>query len=230
MATASTLTTVRRTIGEELGPDVMIYGDVSALTVTSITSLIFLNTNWGSGHFSGLNTVLHRLAATAAADYYRYAGSLTNTSGLIAVAGGANYTDTTITSEVVEAWMHGVRHDLHLLPAINRGLGFNSYQTFVAISHLSDLDGDMAASTDTNWTDVGTPTTSAKSTTARRTPYGLRSYNLINDAANEGTRSATVGIAQGRQITCHAIASANVGTASFQPYDITNSAAISSAN
>ena len=229
MATASTLKAIRRRIGEELGPECYVAGAVSALTTTSVTSLAFLNTNWGSGHFAGKSAVLHRLEATSAADYYRYAGSLTNTSGLIAVAGGANYSDTTVTDEEVEAWMYGVRADQHIHPAINRAMEFIQAQVLIPLSHGSDLDYGMEASTDTNWTDVGSPTTSAKATTARRTPYGMRSYNLINDAANEGTRSATIGIRASSKLSAFAIASANVGTASFQPYDITNSAVVGTA-
>jgi hypothetical protein len=85
----------------------------------------------------------------------------------------------------------------------------------------------MFKSTDTDWTNVGTPTTSAKSTTARRTPYGVRSYQLINDAANEGTQSATLptdAATSGHSVKAFTVSSVNVGEASFRFYDVTNSA------
>jgi len=225
LATSTDLQTIRRRIGEELGPDCYLSGAITALTTTTLTVPSLIDTTKGSGHYAGLKAVVHRLEAASAADYYRNFASMVASSGEITVAGGANYSDTTATNEEVELWLKDVRADRHIHPAINRAMEFIQFSTFVALSHLSDLDGDMAASTDTNWTDVGSPTTSAKATTARRTPYGLRSYNLINDAANEGTRPATLAITSGRDVRFFTIASVNVGGCSFWPYDITGSAA-----
>ncbi len=194
----------------------------------SITSADMLrDTNIAGNHFSSKATVIHRPAAATAADFIRFAGALTNTTGLLAHT-GANYADTTVTSETVELWYDRIRPDKEIKDAANRALEFCFFSTFVPISHGGDLDFDMAATTDTNWTDVLTPTTSAKSVTARRVPYGLRAYNLIADAVGEGTRSATIGVSQGRPIRSWAIVSCDSGGMTYQPYDITNSAVMTS--
>lgn len=232
MATSSTLTAIRTRIGQELGIcQVIPNGFVSSIAAGSVTAPGYLqNSRWGVSEFSSKKVVIHRPASATSADYIRYSGDLTATSGLLAQT-GANYADTIVGSETVELWRFGVRPDVDVLNAINRAMEFIFYDSFVALSHLSaaGLDGDMAVSTDTAWTDVGTPTTSAKSTTARRTPFGMRSYHLVGDAVNEGTRSATLGVTQGKNINAFTIISADTGTVSFQPYDITNSATFGTA-
>jgi hypothetical protein len=222
---SSTLTAIRQRALRELDLGLVIpNAKFDSAASTSITSAdIMRNSRWSLAHFSQRETVIFRPGSATAADNVRYAGNLTNTTGALAHT-GANYSDTTVTSEIPELWYDGVRPDLEVLDAINRALEFVHFSTFIPISHGGDLDYDMSASTDTNWTDVLTPTTSAKATTARRTPYGLRSYNLINNAANEGTQSATLPIVPARSVKGFAIASCNVGTASFQFYDVTGSA------
>lgn len=208
---------------EELGERTagFYHGSIDALAVGSVTVADVLR-GLDSESFSGQETIIYRPDAASAADTVRRAGSLTSATGLLAHT-GTNYSDTTATSETIEFWHHGVRPDKDVHPAINRALEFIDFDTFMGISHMGDLDGDMFVSTDTNWSDVGTPTTSAKSVVARRTPYGVRSYNLINDAANEGTQSATLPVTQGDLVRAFTIASVNVGTASFRFYDVTNS-------
>jgi hypothetical protein len=222
---SSTLTAIRQRALRELDLGLVIpNAKFDSAASTSITSAdVMRNSRWSLAHFSQRETVIFRPGSATAADNVRYAGNLTNTTGALAHT-GANYSDTTVTSEIPELWYDGVRPDLEVLDAINRALEFVHFSTFIPISHGGDLDYDMSASTDTNWTDVLTPTTSAKATTARRTPYGLRSYNLINNAANEGTQSATLPIVPARSVKGFAIASCNVGTASFRFYDVTNSA------
>jgi hypothetical protein len=222
---SSTLTAIRQRALRELDLGLVIpNAKFDSAASTSITSAdVMRNSRWSLAHFSQRETVIFRPGSATAADNVRYAGNLTNTTGALAHT-GANYSDTTVTSEIPELWYDGVRPDLEVLDAINRALEFVHFSTFIPISHGGDLDYDMSASTDTNWTDVLTPTTSAKATTARRTPYGLRSYNLINNAANEGTQSATLPIVPARSVKGFAIASCNVGTASFQFYDVTGSA------
>lgn len=222
---STSLTTLRQRILRELDLGLLIpNGFFTSAAAGSITSTNMLrNSNWGAAEFQNRETVIFRPGAASSADFIRFAGALTNSTGLLAHT-GADYADTTVGTETVELWYDGIRPDQEILDAFNRALSKCYFSTFVPISHLGDLDGDMAKSTDTDWTDVLTPTTSAKSTTARRTPFGLRSYNLINDAADEGTQSATLSSTQGLQVRLMAIASANVGTASLRPYDVTNSA------
>ena len=115
------------------------------------------------------------------------------------------------------------------LDALNRTMQKLTFPTRIALSHLSNLDGDMVVSTDTDWTDILTPTTSAKSVVARRTPFGVRSYNTIGNATDEGTRSATLPVVMGRTVKAWTIASTNVGESSLRLRDITNSAAADAA-
>ncbi len=202
----------------------------TAATATSVTvANFYANTNMGGADLINRNVVLFRGGAATSADYARPAGSFVNTTGVISTAGGGNYADTTTTSEILELWWDGIRRDQEVIDAANRVLKKINFSTFVPISHLGDLDGDMAKSTDTDWTDVGTPTTSAKSTTAKRTPFGLRSYELVGDAVNEGTRSATISITKNLSVRVMAISSCASGTASLQPYSITGSAVFGTA-
>jgi hypothetical protein len=228
---STTLTTIRQRLFRELDLGVLIANGVfDAAAAGSITSAnVMRNSRWTANHFSQKNTLIFRPGAATAADQIRYAGDLTNNTGLLAHT-GANYSDTTVGSEAVELWYDGVRPDLEVLDAINRALEFVNVRTFIPISHGGDLDYDMSISTDTNWTNVGSPSTSAKATTARRTPYGLRSYQLINNGvANEGTQSATLPAVPARSVKSFAIASVNVGGASMQFYDVTGSAAFTQA-
>ncbi len=226
MSTA--LTVLREELGQQLGMMKLIpNGSFTAAAAGSITSTdVLRDSNLGGGQYKGW--IIFRPGAATAADFVRYAGLLTNTTGLLAHT-GANYADTTVGSEVVELWRPGARPDLELLASLNRCLEFEFVTTMLALSHISTLDGDMALSTDATWTDVGTPTTSAKSTTVNFTVYGPRSYQLVGDAVNEGTRSPTARVTQGRTVSMFTIGSANTGPASFQPYDSTNSAVFGTA-
>lgn len=233
MAVSSTLATIlRRAIREIEAGEVCVLADattaLTALATGSVTVPSFAqDTNKGSGHYRSRNTVIVRMTAASVADCERYSGDLTNSSGLIAHT-GANYADTTVGTEVVYLLYWGVRV-ADLLDALNRAMQKVTFPTRIALSQLSDLDGDMVVSTDTNWTDVLTPTTSAKSTTARRTPYGVRSYNTVGNAVNEGTQTATLSVITNKRVKGFTIASTNVGTSSLRFYDITNSAAADTA-
>ena len=209
---------------DELGPSVagFRHSSIDSAAAGSVTVADVLQ-GLGAESLSGQDTIIFRPDTATSADNYRRAGTLTTASGLLAHT-GADYADTTTTNEVIEFWLHGVRFDKDVLPTINRSLEDVNFDTFFPISHMGDLDGDMFVSTDTDWTNVGTPTTSEKDTTARRTPYGVRNYHLVNDAANEGTQSATVGGIAGRLVSMFAIASCNAGTASLRGYDVTNGA------
>ena len=202
--------------------------DFTAAAAGSITSpKWFQNSNYGPGHFADQQYIITRMGAASSADNERFAAAI-GASGLLAHT-GANYADTTVTSELVEMWAKGVRRTTDVFNSINRALDHCYLTTNVALSEISDVDGDMALATDTDWADVGTPTTSAKSVVARRTPFGFRSYNLIGDAAGEGTESATKSVRTSRRVKLFAIGSANVGTASLQLRDVTNGADLGTA-
>ncbi len=225
---STVMTVLREELGQQLGMMVLIpNGSFTAAAAGSITSTdVLRNSNWGGGQFKGW--IIFRPGAATSADFVRYAGLLTNSTGLLAHT-GANYADTTVGSEVVELWRPGARPDLELLASLNRCLEFEFVTTMLMISHLSAADGDMSVATDTNFTDVGTPTTSAKSVIPAVTVYGPRSYNLIGDAVNEGTSTAAQSIRKGALFSAFTIATPAVGTASFRGYDATNSVDIGTA-
>lgn len=205
--------------------------DISAIAANSFTAARWFNNTNMSQDFLQLRTAgAVRAGAATAADFYRPLGTLTNSTGVV-VTLGPTYADTTVGSEEIEIWYYGVRRDQEVLKSLNRVIEFDYVTTYLALSHLAGLDGDMALTTDTNWTDVGTTSTSAKATTAAVTPWGMRSYHTINNAsANAGTRSASVRVGTSRQISAFTITVTEVGTSSLQPYDNTNSAVFSSVN
>lgn len=204
--------------------------DISAFAAGSFTAARFFNNTNMSADFLQLKQAgLVRAGAATAADFWRPAGTLTNSSGAVTQV-GPTWADTTVGSEEVEVWYYGVRRDQEVLKSLNRCAEFEFITTYLALSHLSGLDGDMALSTDTNWTDVGTTSTSAKAVTAAVTPWGQRSYHTINNAvANSGTRSASIRVRTSGQVIAHTIAASEVGTSSIQGYDATGSAVFGTA-
>ena len=229
MATTAFSVLLRRAIRELEAGDIGVLPDgttgLTALAAGSVTvPTLYRNTNLNPSYLSSQNAIIARLGAATAADVERYAGALTNTTGLV-LHTGADYADVTVGTEVPYFLFWGV-HVAELIDAANRIMEFGHFTTNFALSHMSALDGDMMIATDTNWTDIGTLSTSAKATTGRRTPWGVRSYNTVNNAvADSGTRSATLPITIGGRFKAFVVASTNVGTSSLQPYSITAAAA-----
>ncbi len=229
MSTA--LTALRQRLLRELDLGwIIVNADVGSFAAGSITSANMLqNSLMGPTFYSDLQCVIFRPGAATSADFIRYAGDLTNSTGLLAHT-GANYADTTVGTEVVEIWKWGIRPTREIVESLNRVLEFEFVTQNLALSHISAQDGDMAKTTDTDYTDIGTTSTSAKATTAGVTPWGPRSYHTVNNAsANAGTRSASYRVGTSRTITAFTIAASEVGTSSLQPYDNTNSAAFGTA-
>lgn len=224
---SSALTVLRQRLMRELDLGwIIANADFGAAAATSITSSNMLqNTNTSAGYYKGQKVVIFRPGAASAADYIRYAGILTRTTGLLAHT-GANYSDTTVGSEVVELWKYGIRPTRELVDSLNRVLEFEFNTSHHLLSNLSRLDGGMESTTDSNWTNIGSPGTSDKTTsqTTNLIPFGPRGYRLVNASTDEGTRSATVVAGQSRQVSAYAIASATVGTATAQLYNVTGSA------
>lgn len=219
----------RRVLREmDLGK-IILNADISALDATSFTAAgILQNSYHGAEYYSSRNTIIFRGTAASTASYERPAADLTSAGKLNQA--GSSWADTTLGTEDIELWYHGILPYTEVMAAGNRALDYVFFPTNVALSRLSEYDGDMAVSTDTNWTDVGSPGTSAKDTTARRTPFGPRNYHLINASANEGTQSATLGVRESDSVRAFAIASVNAGpSAKAQLYDITGSAAFGTA-
>jgi len=216
--------------GYELGTAYVIpNADISAVAATSFTAA-----RWGQNSTSSGTELLEKQAgvvrggAASAADFWRPLGTVTIATGVFNQV-GPNWSDTTLGSEDFEVWLYGVRRDQECLKSLNRVTRHRYITSMHMLSRGSGLDFGMESSTDSLWTDVLTPTTSAKSTTGTVAPYGPRSYQLTNDAANEGTRSQGIRVTQGSRASAYAIASAEAGTASFQIYDSTNSAVVGTA-
>ncbi len=228
---SSALTVIRQRPLYELGVGGVIpAADISAYAASTATSVRWAqNTNLAADYFQINTTGLFRFGAATAADVYRPAGTVVNTTGVINQV-GAVWADTTVAAgDDLEYAYWGVRLDVEWLKSLNRVTAHDFITTYLALSHLSGIDGDMALSTDTNWTDVGTTTTSAKATTASLTPWGQRSYHTINSVANSGTRSGFRVVRTSSQVIGHTIAISEVGTSSLQGYDGTNSAVFGSA-
>ena len=233
---SSTLTTIRQRLIRELDLGLFIpSAKLDSAAAGSITSADMLrNSNHGPAHWSSRNTVIHRPGAASAADAIRFAGALTNTTGLLAHT-GANYSDTTSTSETAELWRDGVRPDLEVLDAINRALEYVYYDTIVAISALSGtagatLDGDMVASGTTAWTGSSGSTLSKIATSGFKTPFGPRALNIVTDSVNDYAQSSTLRVSPGRRMRAMAIGGVvSTGSVSLVGYDVSNSAAFGTA-
>ncbi len=223
---ASALTVIMQRALYELDTGFVVpNADISAFAAQSFTAARFFNnTNMSADFLQIKQAGLVRAGAATAADFWRPAGTIANTTGVGAQV-GPTWADTTVGSEELEVWYYGVRRDQEALRSLNRVTIKEFITTYLALSHLSTLDGDMALSTDTNWTDVGTTGTSAKAVTAAVTPWGQRSYHTINNAvADSGTRSASYRVGTSRQVSGFTIAASEVGTSSLQFYNNTGSA------
>ena len=152
--------------------------DISAFAAQTFTAARFFNnTNMAPDALQIKNAGFIRAGAASSADLWRPAGTLVNSTGVVSQVGPA-WSDTTVGTEEIEAWYYGVRRDQEVLKSLNRVTIHDYITTYLALSHLSTLDGDMALSTDTNWTDVGTTSTSAKATTAAVTPAAANGISV----------------------------------------------------
>lgn len=203
--------------------------DISAFAATSFTAArFFQNTNMASDFLQVKNAGLVRAGAASSADFWRPAGTITNTTGVVSQV-GPNWADTTVGSEEIEVWYYGVRRDQEVLKSLNRVLEFKFVTSMHMLSHLSVADGGMESTVTTGYTSVGAPTVSKVTTPTQSIPLGVRALRVLNGTANHGVRPAARVVAQGRQASAFAIVSAEAGTASLQLYDSTNSADIGTA-
>lgn len=223
---STTLAEIYRQIVQDLDCGVYVpNAKLDTVIAGSFTSAdIFQDSGKGSGFYRDLSAGVYRGGSATSADNWRMLGDLTNSSGLIANA-GAVWADTTKGTENFLVSFHGIRPDLDWLPLINQVLQEEFFTTTIGLSHGSMNDYDMSDPLAANWTTVGVSSAKTKSTTASRTPYGMKSLQFTTaTTANSGVRSAAVPIGSSRYFNAFTIASVNVGTASFQAYDATNSA------
>lgn len=225
---STTLSTLRRRLLRELDlGEIIVNADVDSIATTSITSANMLRNSMGDpAKYKGW--IIFRPGAASAADYIRIAGLLTLTTGALAHT-GANYSDTTVGSEVIELWKPGIRPNRELVDSLNRCLEFEYSTTLIPLSDGTRHDFGMTESTNTNYTSVGSPTV-AKSTTQGLSyiPYGRASLTVANQAAtpNEGVLSQSMRVVEGTKINVFAIVTViNSGTANLSLVDNTASAA-----
>ena len=83
-------------------------------------------------------------------------------------------------------------------------------------------DGHMEVSGVGNWTDVLTPTTKAKSTTAARVFCGTSSLNVISNVVDEGVTTDNIDVLPGETLLVSAALQLDAGDAALQLYDVTN--------
>lgn len=108
--------------------------------------------------------------------------------------------------------------------ALNRALRNRRYRTTYPLTIVTD--GDMATSGVTNWTD--TTDTLTKDTTAGGVWRGLQSLKGVATAALGQAQSANIKVAPSMRtgFYCRALVRADIGTARFQAYDVTNAAVL----
>lgn len=220
---SSTLPVIRNRIIQVLGIGIVIpNADIDSIAAAALTSVKWLrNGRWATDQFAGLNAIIHRPGAATAADFIRYAADLNKTTG--ALAPDANWADTTLGTESVNLIYYGI-HPQMIDDAINRALEDLYFRNEVALSMFDD--GDMQTSVTSSYTGASGATLS-KVTTARRTPFGIRSLRVQSDSANDYAQSGTLAGLQGSEVFIWAIASVDVGgDAVLIPYDVTNSANI----
>ena len=221
MTTATTRQAIRQELYNRI-PGLAFVGEATGVTGTTLTDAIRLqDTSLGSNHYRGY--YLYRPNVDAA-NQVRKVISHVNSTGVV-THGGATYDDA-LTD--VDYEMVGLIHPEEINNAITRALGRVYFENQIVLPGRI-TDGDMDSSATTSWTDVGTPNTKSKVTSAGNVATGIRALRVLNDAAGEGVRSVTVrGFAQSTTVDVHAGVRCDVGTAVLQLYDVTNSAIIAS--
>lgn len=203
-------------------------GVMDAAAAGSVTSSrYFRNSNWGPNQFTGKG--IHRPDAATAADFFRVAGTLTPTSGLLAHT-GASYSDTTTTSETLNIIAAGIDPLQDLDAALNRALEFLAFTAWEPLSLAPDAA--MRESGTTSW-GTASSASSAKTSTAlsgRIFPGFIRSHAVTNSGVNGYLPSANINVSAGEQIVVIGLVRVNSGTsAQLTLFDVTGSAVFGTA-
>ena len=207
---------------------VLANGDIDSVAAGALTSVKWLrNANWGPGHFQGMNALIDRPGAASAADFVRYASTLTPSTGVLAP--DANWADTTLGTEYMRILYHGL-HPQHVMDAAQRGLRRCSFQNQIYVSLAADADMQSTGVTDWVESDVdGGPATGfTKITTAANVFTGIRAGRLLNTAANGYVRQR-FNVRQSSTIFVATVVRADVGTFSLTLWDVTNDEEIGTA-
>jgi hypothetical protein len=90
-------------------------------------------------------------------------------------------------------------------------------------------DGDMETSGVGSWTDVETPSTKEKVTTATRVFSGTSALHVVTNAVDEGVISDSIPVIPGEHLIVSGAIAADSGDVNFQLYDVTNSVVLEQA-
>ena len=221
----ATLQTIEQRLVDELGIGMTI-PTIDSLTVTTVVNTRYLrNSNYGGNQF--LNWGIWRPDTATAADNFRFAGTLTNSTGTLAHT-GANYTDTTATSETLILLKPDIDPDGDINPAINRALERIYDHVWEPLSWAPD-----AAMRETNFASWGTLSnaTAAKQTTASRVfPGFIRSAAITNTGVNGYQPTANIAVTPGEPLLVGALSRVNSGTAAqLTLFNVTGSATFGTA-
>ena len=188
-------------------------------TATTIVNTRLADSNKPSTFYKGYSA--WRGGAATAADYHRWTTTLSGSALTIA---GADYTDLTLGTEVIELWQYGPTPE-EILRSINRGMRRVYFDLDIPLT--LPTDGDMETSGVSNWTAVagGVPT---KVTTASANYWGTQALNVTTAAAGDGVASVAISVNQAEPLYVAALGRLSSGGATAQLdlnlYDATNSA------
>ena len=221
MTTAITRQEIRRELYNQV-PGLGFYGTADSVAAGSITDTFALRDSLlGQNHYRGM--YIYR-PDRSTDDRVKKAHTLTNTTGVLTHS-GSSYADTAdLNYEIV-----GLLHPDELNACIQRAQTRIYREELVVLTLITD--GDMRTTGVGSWSDVGTPATKEKVTTASRLLSGTQALHVLNDATDEGVQSATIrgfGTNGGENVYVSAVVHADVGTATLVLWDVTNSAVISS--
>lgn len=204
------------------------------LTASSLRSnLWFRNTNWAINHFMNQEAIIFRPGSASGADYIRYAGELTPSTGTLAP--DTAWTDADATGETFYILLHGV-HPQWIVDAINRAADKTYFENTEPLSAkpsgavLADAGFQSTATTQFTESDAdgGPATTISKITTtnSENVYEGIGSMRLLNAAAG-GYFRQRFNVTPLEQVIAHTLSRLDSGTnAELVLRDVTNSAAI----
>ena len=209
--------------------------DVDSIAAGALVSVKWLrNARHGATNtVSNTNIVIWRPQAATAADYIRYAGDLTASTG--SLAPDANWADTDKSNEDFYLLKHGI-HPQWIIDAAQLALGKNYFPNLEPLSikpvGTTVADSGFQSTALTSYVesdaDGGAATTFSKVTTANSENVfrGIGSGRVQN-AATGGYIRQRFAVTEGQQVVVHALSRLDSGTnAELVLWDVSNDVAI----
>src|SRR3990167_5120105 len=215
---------------------VLANAEIGSLSASALVSVLHLRgkNDWSTGSLRGLSAGIFRPGnATGVADYWRWCGDLTVSTG--SVAPDANWADSTLGTENVYIMYYGITA-VDFRDALNRAMlrcyfdNVEPLSTKPAGTVVADAGFQSTATSSYVEADVdgGPATTFTKVTTtnSENVFWGLGAGRIVN-AATGGYIRQRYSVTEGEQITVFNLTRLDVGTNSeLVLYDVSNSAAI----